>query len=162
MRAQLLEPAVGPEKSATIDLHVVTVEGEFRRVGLAKDEIPPAPTVTRARGPLPLSMRSAGAPRTSRLKASDAVGGAGADVELNVGQGEGDRAETVRVRDVTMDAIAPRRDGLDSIVAFSEIEAASGERLARLGQTIEQRLASGSTRPVIPRRTSIRPVGRWN
>jgi len=77
---------------------VVTVEGEFRRVGLAKDKYRRAPTVTRARGPLPLSMRSAGRAQDLPIKASDAVGGAGADVELNVGQGEGDRAETVRVR----------------------------------------------------------------
>src|SRR5260370_1186586 len=61
-----------------------------------------------------------------------------ADVEMDVGQAEGDGAEAVRVRGVTMDAIAPWRDSLDAIVAFAEIEAGPFQRLARLGQPLQQ------------------------
>src|SRR5262245_14444907 len=37
-----------------------------------------------------------------------------------------------------MDAVTPRADGLDAVVAFAEIELGSFQRLAQLGQTVKQ------------------------
>ena len=46
-----------------------------------------------------------------------------------------------------MDAIAPRTNGLDAIVAFAEVELGPGQRLAHARKAIEQSAAVGHHQP---------------
>ena len=59
----------------------------------------------------------------------------------DIGHAEHDAAEAARVGRMHVDAVAPRADGLDAIVALAEVELGAFERLAHLRQAIEQRRA---------------------
>ena len=74
------------------------------------------------------------------IEARDALGGARAHVEADIGHAELDAAEALGVRRVHVDAVAPRADGLDAIVALAEFELGAFEplALAHLREPLEQ------------------------
>src|SRR5277367_5471712 len=54
------------------------------------------------------------------IKARDALRGAGADIEADIGHAELDTAEALDVGRVHSDAVAPGAYGLDAVVALAE------------------------------------------
>src|SRR4029077_7262090 len=129
-QAQFLEPSVRTGEIRYIDLHVMAVERPFRCFSLAKHEVLPGPDHD-ARAPSLTVIDEIGArAQDLAVEAGDPRRGAGGHGEVHIGHAERGRAEPVAVGRVAMDAIAPRRDGLDAIVALAEIEAGALERLA--------------------------------
>src|ERR1700688_3512153 len=63
------------------------------------------------------------------IEARDALGGAGAHVEADIGHAKLDPAEALDVRRVHGDAVAPRAYRFDAVIALAEIELGAFERL---------------------------------
>ena len=112
--------------------------------------------------PLPFSDHGRERAHDLAIEARDALRRAGADVELDIGHAQHDAAEAALVRRMNVDAVAPRADGLDAIVAFAEVELRSLSGLRICARRSSSAARSGTTSPVTPRRTSGSPVGRWN
>src|SRR5262245_39983746 len=77
------------------------------------------------------------------VEARDAVRRARPHVEFDIGHAQYDAAEAALLGCLDADAVAPGADGLHAIVAFAEVEFRSFQRLAHLGEAIEQRGAVG-------------------
>src|SRR5262249_15875171 len=73
------------------------------------------------------------------IEAPDALSRARTHVERDIRHAQHDAAEAALIRRMHVDAITPRANGLDAVVAFPEIELGSLQRLAQLRQTAKQR-----------------------
>ena len=126
---------------------MMIVVSRFRRVGFAEIKILLlADLHARLRTGAVLEDIGIGAQHVA-IKADNALGGAGADVEAHISHAERDAAEALLVGRVHVNAIAPGADRLDAIVALAEIEFGAGERLARMVEPVEQRLAVRNDQP---------------
>ena len=139
-QAQLLQPPVRARKIGDVDLHVMTVVRPFGCVGFTEIEI-------LFLADLHARLRRAGAvfddiggrAQHLAIKPRDARSGPGPDVEPNVRHAELNAAKTLRVGRMHVDAVAPRANRLDAIVAFAEVELAPGQRFADAREAIEER-----------------------
>src|SRR6516165_7222155 len=141
--AELFQPPIGTREIRNVDLRVVPVIGLLGLVGLA--EVPVLFLAHLHVGLAHICAFDHGRKRTHDLaiETRDAVRCAGTDVERDVGHPQHDAAEAGLVRRMNVDAVAPGADRLHAVVAFAEVEFRSFQRLAHLGQALEQRGAIG-------------------
>src|SRR5262249_31932271 len=137
--AELFKPPMRPGEVRNVNLAVVPIVRFLRRIGLA--EVPVLLLAHLHAGFRRVSVLDDGRKRAHHLaiETRNAMRGAGTDVERDVRHAQHDTAKAVRVRRMHVDAVTPRADRLDTIVAFAEVELRSFQWLAYLRQAIEQR-----------------------
>src|SRR5207245_10706359 len=125
--------------SSYVDLSVVPIVWFFPRTGLA--EVPVLSLANLHAGFANICGVDDARERAHDLaiETRDALRCTRAHVECDVRHAQHDAPETALIWRMHVDAVTPRADGLDAVVAFAEIELGSFQRLAQLGQTVEQR-----------------------
>src|SRR5262249_32771843 len=140
---ELVEPPVRSGKIRDVDLHVMSVVRPFRRVGLAEIKI-----LFLANLHAHLRTRAVfddvgGREQHLPIKPRDARCGARPDLETDIGHAKLNPAKTLRIGRMHMDAVAPRTNRLDAIVAFAEVDFGLGQRLTYAREAFEQGAAIG-------------------
>src|SRR5437667_4312854 len=129
---ELFQPPIGAGEITDVDLSVVPIVGFFRRTGLA--EVPVLSLANLHAGFANVcSVDARERAHDLTIETRDALCRTRAHVERDVRHAQHDAPETALIRRVHVDAVTPRTDGLDAVVAFAEIKLGSFQRLAQLG-----------------------------